>query len=94
MTIDFVLTFPFLCPSTDAEINGCSINPCDTNADCVDLPPPSNGANCTCKAGYSGAGTPGTCVGKQLSLRVWDGTAMSAIIYCHVLPGTAMSAPP
>jgi len=36
-------------------------SPCDVNADCTDQAPPSISADCTCKTGYTGAGTPGNC---------------------------------
>ncbi|XP_078618169.1 uncharacterized protein LOC144885875 isoform X3 [Branchiostoma floridae x Branchiostoma japonicum] len=43
----------------DKDINGCSPNPCHTEATCEDIPAPGTGAKCTCKPGFVGDGTSG-----------------------------------
>ncbi len=48
---------------TFAETNGCAagVNPCSTNAICVDNIAPLTGATCTCNTGFIGNGS--TCTG-------------------------------
>ncbi|XP_078617652.1 uncharacterized protein LOC144885604 [Branchiostoma floridae x Branchiostoma japonicum] len=40
----------------ERDIDGCSPNPCHTEATCEDIPAPGTGARCTCRAGFAGDG--------------------------------------
>ena len=54
-------------PVIISDIDECADaqpGPCDTNAMCIDGTMPAGSFTCMCNAGYTGAGTPGNCMGK------------------------------